>query len=66
VFNILSSLYIADKIYFFSKIRAGFPTTVTPAGILFVTTAPIPITAPFPITKGLSGVPCLIIAPVPI
>src|SRR5438309_10754606 len=35
--------------FHFVSIRAGFPTTVAPAGTLSVTTAPAPIIAPSPI-----------------
>ena len=49
-----------------TKGLAGLPTTVTPGGTSLVTTAPMPTMAPLPITSGLSGVPCLMMAPVPI
>ena len=49
----------------FTSGRAGLPTTVTPAGTSLVTTAPMPTIAPWPITSGRSGVPCRIVAPVP-
>ena len=44
---------------------AGFPTTTAPGGTLLVTIAPIPMTAPAPITSGRPGLPCLMIAPAP-
>lgn len=44
----------------------GFPTTTAPGSTSFVTTAPMPITAPFPMVNGRSGVPCLMTAPAPI
>src|SRR5690242_18278245 len=45
---------------------AGTPTAVRPAGTDFVTHAPAPITLPSPIRRGLSAVPLMITAPVPI
>ena len=33
------------------KIRAGFPTTVAPAGTFLVTTDPAPTIAPLPIVR---------------
>src|SRR5690606_28672584 len=35
--------------HFFSSLRAGLPTQVSPAGMFFVTTEPIPTVAPSPI-----------------
>jgi hypothetical protein len=39
------------------KRLAGLPTTVQPAGTSRVTTAPMPITAPRPMTNGCPGLP---------
>ena len=51
--------------YPFTSTRAGLPTTVAPGGTLWVTTAPMPTTAPRPITSGWPGRPCLMTAPLP-
>ena len=45
---------------------AGLPKTVVPAATLRVTTAPMPMTAPLPMTMGRFGLPCFRMAPVPI
>jgi hypothetical protein len=42
---------------------AGLPTTVTPGGTDLVTTAPMPTTAPRPMTSGCPGLPCFSTAP---
>ncbi len=45
--------------------RAGLPTQVSPAGISFVPTAPIPTIAPLQIRVGWSFFPSRMTAPVP-
>ena len=45
--------------------RARLPTTVVWDATFRVTTAPIPNTAPRPMTNGAPGLPCRRIAPVP-
>ena len=39
-----------------SRIRAGTPTASLPAGTSFVTTAPAPVRAPSPISRGATSI----------
>jgi hypothetical protein len=61
----ISALGVADNAIHLVIALAGLPITVAPSGTSFVTTAPIPTTAPLPILMGAWSLPCLITALVP-